>query len=449
MSDEESTRSQLQYSGDAADIQQLYGEYNVDGFLSAREAGEQEEGFSLRHRLAQDGVQLNELLSPRIYGILRRVQESVGVEGDFEVYCVRDNDVNAFAHLENAESGAHHVVGITSSALEILDDAEIASLIGHELGHFIFGHNRLLGLLNHDKGTEKITVLPYLGECLFLRWRKKSEISADRIGLLASGSFEASARALIKAGFGLSERNLNLDVDTLLQQIESLKERPEILEAAYRSHPLLPLRLKALRLFADATASDDAGAGLQADAEIDELFGWFRRYPRHPVHEAVMRVVALAGMKIVGIERDVDEEEIRTIIYVLHSFFTDTPEEELVLSPEERDARWKEALEIVRKRGDADDKGFIVSRLADIALADGKLLDEEAGVILETAEALGMPARQAYSTIIGAAQAIGFRVDYQMKDLTRRVRNQLMEAVKLHTGMAGPLADLGDPRGNP
>jgi len=330
---------------------------------------------------------------------------------------------------------AQQLVGITSGALENLDDAEIASLLGHEMGHFIFGHNRLLGLLNRDERTKAITVLPYMGECLFLRWRKKSEISADRTGLIASGSFEASARALIKAGFGLTEKNLNPKVDSLLSQIESIKDKPEIIEAAYHSHPLLPLRLKALHLFSESVARkrpSDSGA---VEDQVDQLFGWLKRYPRKPLHEAIMRVVATAGMNILAIEDEVDEEELRVLIYILHNNFTDEPEAELILDPRKRMERLKESLAFVNREGDQDDKKYITCRLADVALADGKLLNEEAGAILEIAEALGIPARQAYGIMIGAAQVVGFRVDFHMKNLTRRVRNQLVASVKLDAGI--------------
>jgi hypothetical protein len=424
----------IRYRGDAEDSRALFDSYNVGGFLDAREGEIRERGDSSRSQLRKDGVLLNALVSPRIHGIVRNVQVRLGVEGVFEVYCIRENDVNAFALLDYSEEKPCHVVGITSTAAEMLDDNEIAFLLGHELGHFIYEHNRLLGLLNRDQHNPKITVLPYLGECLFLRWRKKSEISADRLGLVACGSFESAARALIKAGFGLSDRNINTDTDALLRQIEAFRDRPEMIEASYRSHPLLPLRLKSLQLFSQATATVGPNAQAEADTAIDDLFAWFKRYPRKPVAEAVMQIVALAGLRIAGVEGDVDDEEVRTLIYVLHNWFTDTPEVELITDPIENERRWKAAVKLVREKGDDGDRGFIISRLSEIALADGKLLEKEGGVILETAEALGWSARNAYGTIIGAAQAVGFQVDYQMKEITLRVRTQLMETARDNAG---------------
>jgi hypothetical protein len=420
----------VQYRGDAADTQELVEKYNVQGFLAARKEQDKAHGASLRDRLLKDAVLLTETLSPRIYAIVADVQDRLGIGGHFDVFCLKDVDVNAFAHIDTSGETERHLIGITSGALEGLEDAEIASLIGHELGHFVFGHNDLLGLLNRDADNPKVTVLPHLGECLFLRWRKKGELSADRLGLIAAGSFEASARALVKAGFGLSDRNLNLEIGGLLSQIEAVKDKPEALEEAFRSHPLLPLRLKSLHLFAELLVSNKLQDLPKVEDEIDGLFAWFKRYPRKPVHEAVMRIIAMAGMRIVASEGDMDDEEIRSLIYTLHSTFTDEPEKELIADPAERERRLTEAIDLVNQEGDPDDKTFVISRLADLALADGKLLDAEAGHILEIAEKLDVSGRTAYGIIIGAAQTVGFNVDYRMKEIVHQVRSQLVATVR-------------------
>lgn len=423
----------LRYRGDAEDVAALFGEYNVGGFLATRAAAEKKRLESFRNHLLKVGVLLNETLSPRILGIINDVIERLGLEGDFDVICVRDNDVNAFAAVDNSEGAISQFIGITSAALENLEDAEIASLVGHEIGHFLYEHNDLQGLVNRDEDNPRITVLPYLGECLFLRWQKKGEISADRIGLLASGSFEASARALVKAGFGLSEKNLNLNIDSLLEQIESIKDKPEAVEAAFRSHPLLPLRLKALHLFSEA-AEDPAADLAEVDAAIEQLFAWFKRYPRKPVDEAVMRIVAIAGMRIIGADENLGVEETKTLIYLLHSNFTDEPEKELVLDPAERERLWKEAVDLVKREGDQRHVGFITYHLANVAIADGKLMKEEAGYILSVAEELGMKSDEAYGIIVDAAQSTGFSVDSRLQGIVRQVRRQYAESVLRQQG---------------
>ena len=148
-----------------------------------------------------------------------------------------------------------------------------------------------------------------------------------------------------------------------------------------------------------------------------------------------MKIIALAGMKVVSAEGEVDDEEIRSLIYWLHASFTDEPEKQLVADPAERDQKLKEAIAFVNREGDAHDKNFAICRLADVALADGKLLNEEAGIIIEVAEAMGISGRAAYGVIVGAAQTVGFNVDYRMKEIVREVRSRLIESVVEASGL--------------
>ena len=136
--------------------------------------------------------------------------------------------------------------------------------------------------------TPDVTVLPAFGESLFLRWLKKAEISADRVGLLASRDARASATSLLKATFGLSERNLNLDIEALVSQIDEIKGHAEMMEETFSSHPLLPIRLLDLNLFSKSEKacrngfpaltidllSDDVMEGA-----VEELVRLTRRYP--------------------------------------------------------------------------------------------------------------------------------------------------------------------------
>jgi len=420
----------IRYRGDSDDIRTLNDQYNIAGFLDAREKNEKESGAALRERFLSNGVLLNETISPRIFKILKKVQEKLNYTGEFELFCLRDDEINAFAYVGKDEEDTIRLVAITSAALEKLNDEEISFIIGHELGHIILGHTEVLGVINNDNNNPNATVLPYLGECLFLRWQKKGELSADRIGIIASGSFEASARALVKCGYGLSEKNLNLDLKSLMAQIEIIKNKPEALESVFQSHPLLPLRLKALHLFSLEMSGDIEEKLAAMDKSIDKLFSYFNRYPRKKLYEAVMRIIAISGMNIVCTDENIEDEEIRTVIYILHSNFTDNPEDEIIVSKEKREVRLQKSLDIVNKEGDVSEKQFILCRLADIALADGKLMETEASIILEIAESLGMNSRFAYSIIIGAAQSVGFKKDYRMQQIIHEVKTQLVQPIR-------------------
>lgn len=427
----------VRYQGDARDVKELYETYRVEDYLKAFMQNLVEHDRGIRERFLKFGIRLTERISPRIFGLYNEAVRSLGIEAEAEVFCLPEQEIQASAIVDMQKGGKFQIVGITAGALERLEDKELVSILGHEIGHLLFENNRLNALLNPDPETQSLTVLPPLGESLFLRWRKKAEISADRIGLLASGDFVSSARALLKATFGLDERNLNLDVDALLDQMGEIKGHPEIMEETFSSHPLLPIRLRALELFSRSEKAKRNGfepsEGVVSDddleKEIADLILLTRRYPVKPLHVAVMRSVALGGALLLGADKQISDEEVKVLIHVLHQYFTDEPEDEIVTDRNKIEKELPGALATVRDEGVESDKSFLLSRLADIALADGALLDPESGLILKIAEDIGFPTQNAYGIIIGAAQSVGFRTDVKLNRIAGEIRRSLTRAV--------------------
>src|SRR5260370_20646593 len=106
---------------------------------------------------------------------------------------------------------------INSGTLKLLDDEEMRTLLGHELGHIMSGHalyHTILVIIVFVSAN----MLPFLAG-LFLapirfalmEWFRKSELSSDRAGLIASQDPNASMRMFLKmAGGGvMTEMDLN------------------------------------------------------------------------------------------------------------------------------------------------------------------------------------------------------------------------------------------------
>lgn len=428
----------IRYRGDARDVDELMTTYRVADYLATFEENRRQLDQGIRERLLKEGIRLSERLSPRIYRLFSDVSQALGLEMQAEVFCLPSPEINAFAMLDVRKDTTYSLVGVTARALEKLDDAELRSILGHELGHILFGNNRLSALISTDAGNPSVTVLPALGESLYLRWRKKAEISADRVSVLASKDYRATATALLKATFGLSERNLNLDIEALVNQVDEIRGRPELMEEVFAAHPLLPIRLKAVELFSRSAKA--ARGGYPVDGEplgddelenaVDELVKLTRRYPFQPIHVAVMRAVALCGAQLLAADRDVSDEEVKILVQILHKWFTDEPEAEIITDRDVIAARLPGTLEEVRKDGSLDDKMFILTRLTDVALADGALMDAESSIILDIAKQLDVPAKIAYSVIVGSAQSIGFRTDVKLNRMAEEIRRSMVLGVK-------------------
>ena len=111
-----------------------------------------------------------------------------------------------------------------------------------------------------------------------------------------------------------------------------------------------------------------------------------------------MRAVALGGALLLGADQDVSDEEVKILVQILHQWFTDEPEAEIVTDREEIPPRLPESLaEDPQGRGASTTRRFILSRLTDVALADGALMDAESAVILDVAKQLEVPGKMAYA----------------------------------------------------
>jgi Zn-dependent protease with chaperone function len=423
----------IRYRGDLQDVKEMFEVFRVDHYLAAAQENMRNQAASQRQALMSKGIVLTEGISPRIYRLFRDACHALSLESEVEVICIRSQDVNAFAVVEPHPEVNYSFIGVTSSALEMLDDLELRSLLGHELSHFLFDNHKLNTLIRRTKEPGPVTVLPPLGESLFLRWRKKTEISADRAALIAAGSLDPVVRCLVKASFGLSEKNLNLDVPSLLQQIEKMRGSRETIKAEFESHPLLPVRLAALELFSRSEKAKRYGystAGVLLDDEqlekgVDELMALTRRHPTSQRQKAMMNLVAAGGAAILGTDKEIGDTEVKTLIELLHEHFTDEPEEAIDKVCCDLKKVIDEWLPVLEEHGVDDDKKFVLSRITDIALADGILADAEATFLLELAERMKLPQRAAYSIMVGSAQSSGFRKDAKVAQIAERLRRQL------------------------
>jgi Zn-dependent protease with chaperone function len=189
--------------------------------------------------------------------------EILGIEEPPELYVSQTPFVNA-----GAVGVDRPFVVINSAMMILLDREELQAVLGHELGHVLSGHAlyktmlrlmirlMILALQVPVGGAVLLTIITAL-----LEWDRKSELSADRAGLLVAQDPEIAFRVQMKLAGGGMTKQMNLDAFAAqAEEYESygnvLDSVAKVLNLMGRTHPFPVLRLNELRRWIDAGGYD-------------------------------------------------------------------------------------------------------------------------------------------------------------------------------------------------
>jgi Zn-dependent protease with chaperone function len=147
---------------------------------------------------------------------------------------------------------------LNSGALALLDEEELRAILGHELGHIISGH-ALYRTILQILLVVGVRNLPFLAgiallpiQLAMLEWYRKSELSCDRAGLLASQDPVASMQMFMKlAGGGdVNEMDLNAFMVQAKEYVEggdAADAVAKVINTLGMTHPFHTLRAAELQ----------------------------------------------------------------------------------------------------------------------------------------------------------------------------------------------------------
>ncbi|OGU06183.1 MAG: hypothetical protein A2W29_07235 [Gemmatimonadetes bacterium RBG_16_66_8] len=202
-----------------------------------------------------------------------------------EVYVTQTPLVNA-----GAVGVDHPFIILNSGAVSLLDTDELRVLLGHELGHVMSGHAlyRTVLILLLELGFQNLPFLAGIAllpiKLALLEWYRKSELSSDRAGLLASQDPAASMRVFLKLAGGGDTKHM--DLNAFMRQAAEYEEKGGALDTIYKilntlgaTHPFNTLRAAELKRWIDAGSYDKILAGeyvrrgSEQDRSLNQEFG--------------------------------------------------------------------------------------------------------------------------------------------------------------------------------
>ncbi|MGW4239089.1 M48 family metallopeptidase [Streptomyces sp. NPDC004749] len=214
---------------------------------------------SLRLLYLSDSVRVGETQFAHLHTMLQDACYILDLEKVPAMYVTQDPRPNAMCiGLDEP------LIVVSTGLVELLDEEEMRAVVGHEVGHALSGHSvyRTI-LLFLTSLAVKVAWIP-LGNVAIMaivtalrEWFRKSELSADRAGLLVGQDPQASMRGLMKIAGGNHLHEMN--VDAFLEQAEEYESGGDlrdsvlkILNVLPRSHPFTTVRAAELKKWAES-----------------------------------------------------------------------------------------------------------------------------------------------------------------------------------------------------
>lgn len=198
------------------------------------------------------GIHLSPSTYPELYEVVKECADALGIPVPYVIISDTVRGINACT----AGTDQFAFIAISSLLPLVMKRDELKFVIGHECGHLALGHvvyHTAITMMGAAGG-----LLPLVGNIIaktitypLNAWSRRSEISADRAGLICCGDVTVAKRTLFKLEAGILNAD-SVDIDNYVRESEQVLEGTSIGKLAEytMSHPIIPKRIKALDLFA-------------------------------------------------------------------------------------------------------------------------------------------------------------------------------------------------------
>ena len=333
---------------------------------------------------------VNKNMAPRLFGLFHEVKDKLEFKEPIDFYVTNSSQVNAFSisRLEDEES---HLINFNSALIERLDDEELKFVIGHEIGHLISQNASIMKLIQFIFPDPERT--PLILTHKISLWRKLSELTADRFGYIASPDLEKSTSGFFKLSSGLDSKRINFDYKAYLEENDKVLEYFKTqMSANLMSHPINPIRIKAIELFSQSDTlksiqeKKDIEKDEDLDGKVDELIEILLTLSSSELDYHRKHFIAAAGLIMSALDEQMTQKEYENIIKNLSSF-TIFPKMFLSSIHEQNNVQeiLTDSAQNILKLNPGE-KSTLFEFLIGMAISDQKLFDKEISFLYDTGE---------------------------------------------------------------
>lgn len=223
-----------------------------------------------RSELLGTAVRVTDQQFPKVYAQARRAATALGIETPTVYVAPARSSVGA----RTLGTDDDPYIVLNTELVERLEDDELLSLLGHECGNIQNNHVLYVTALYYLQHSA-VSFVRWIVQPAIMTlqaWSRRAEITCDRAALICTRDLHITFNAMMKVELGL-ERAPAMDIDAYLEQLPGTRTGLGRYGELFRSHPYLPKRVQALKLFADSAfykrlIGVDAVTGASAD-EVD------------------------------------------------------------------------------------------------------------------------------------------------------------------------------------
>lgn len=199
------------------------------------------------------GIPVNETTFPKLNAIVDHCVKTLRIK---RPYVVVSGNIGFNAITMGSDEEPYIVLG--NFLTTAMSEDQLRFVIGHECGHVAMGH-----VVYHTAASvagSLSNAVPVVGPVIYntagfaiKAWSRRSEITADRAGMLCCGSLDLAKKTLMQLEMGFMNSDA-VDVDNYVQSSQQYRKGGILRRIGEYTaeHPILPKRIQALDAFASS-----------------------------------------------------------------------------------------------------------------------------------------------------------------------------------------------------
>jgi Zn-dependent protease with chaperone function len=201
-----------------------------------------------RTELLGTAVKVSDQQYPRVYEAAKAAGAALRVRVPV-VFAAPTDSIKV--KVLGTDDAPHLIVNLELA--EKLDEIELRAAIAHELAHVQNGHILYATALHYLQHSAAFFIRWVVQPAIMTlqAWSRRAEVTCDRASLLAVRDLDQTLAALVKLELGV-DKGSAFSADEYLKALPDVKKGIGRYAELFRSHPYVPKRVHALRLFADS-----------------------------------------------------------------------------------------------------------------------------------------------------------------------------------------------------